>query len=182
MATWFTADTHFGHTRIVNATFSTPRLAFSTIEEHDEALVANWNATVGPDDTVWHLGDFSYRCHPRRERALFDRLAGVKHLVRGNHDKSAAALPWASVRDVGQVVADGQGIWLSHYSHRTWPRLHRGDLHLYGHSHGTLPGDSRSLDVGVDCWDYRPVSLAEIRGRMAASDTVPAELRTPAEG
>ena len=67
------------------------------------------------------------------------------------------------------VVVDGVGIWLSHYAHRTWPRLHRGDLHLYGHSHGTLPGDSRSLDVGVDCWGYRPVTLAEIRERMAST-------------
>lgn len=168
MATFFVADTHFGHARIVNPTFNTPR-QFASIEEHDEALVANWNAVVGPDDTVWHLGDFSYRCHPRRERQVFDRLAGIKHLVRGNHDKSAVDLPWATVRDVGQIVVDGVGIWLSHYSHRTWPRLHRGDLHLYGHSHGTLPGDSRSLDVGVDCWGYRPVTLAEIRERLAST-------------
>ena len=136
---------------------------------------------VAPGDTVWHLGDFSYKCHPRRERAIFDRLHGVKHLVRGNHDRDAG-LPWASIRDVRQVIVEGTRIWLSHYAHRTWPRLHRGDLHLYGHSHGTLPGDTRSLDVGVDCWEYRPVSLAEIRGRMAASDTVPVGLRTPAAG
>jgi hypothetical protein len=26
--------------------------------EHDDALIRNWNETVGPDDEVWHLGDF----------------------------------------------------------------------------------------------------------------------------
>jgi calcineurin-like phosphoesterase family protein len=45
--------------------------------------------------------------------------------------------------------------------------MHRGDIHLYGHSHGTLPGTAASTDVGVDCFDYRPVTLAEIRVRLA---------------
>jgi hypothetical protein len=35
------------------------------------------------------------------------------------------------------------------------------------HSHGGLAGDSQSLDVGVDCWDFRPVTLREIKERLA---------------
>lgn len=167
MATWFTSDTHFGHTKIISPTFGTPRPEFPTIEAHDEALVTNWNAVVAPGDEVWHLGDFSYKCHPKRARALFDRLAGTKHLVRGNHDKGAGQLPWASMQDVRHLVIDGRGIWLSHYAHRTWPRCHRGDMHLYGHSHGQLPGDGRSLDVGVDCWGYGPVGLPAILDALA---------------
>jgi hypothetical protein len=34
-----------------------------------------------------------------------------------------------------------------------------------------------SLDVGVDCWDFRPVSLPEIKARL---ETLPAP--TDAEG
>ena len=56
---------------------------------------------------------------------------------------------------------------LLHYAMKVWPRSHRGALHFYGHSHGTLPGDSQSVDVGVDCWDFRPVRLDEIRRRLA---------------
>jgi calcineurin-like phosphoesterase family protein len=44
--------------------------------------------------------------------------------------------------------------------------MHRGDLHFYGHSHGTLPGTAASTDVGVDCFDFRPVTLDEIRVRL----------------
>lgn len=44
--------------------------------------------------------------------------------------------------------------------------MHRGDIHLYGHSHGTLPGTATSTDVGVDCFGFRPVTLAEIRVRL----------------
>jgi calcineurin-like phosphoesterase family protein len=52
-----------------------------------------------------------------------------------------------------------------------WNASHHGALHFYGHSHGNLPGDSQSLDVGVDCWDFRPASLAEIRARLATLPT-----------
>ncbi|KQO67639.1 metallophosphoesterase [Methylobacterium sp. Leaf87] len=170
--TLFCADTHFGHQAAIG-----PRLGlnrpFATIEEHDEALIANWNAVVGPRDTIWHLGDFCYRCPEDRARAIFSRLRGRRFLVRGNHDRIGARLPWdGPVVDVAHVVIqnfDGspQGLFLSHYGHRVWPRMHRGDIHLYGHSHGTLPGTAASTDVGVDCFNYRPVTLDEIRVRLA---------------
>ncbi|KQP24020.1 metallophosphoesterase [Methylobacterium sp. Leaf102] len=168
----FTADDHFGHQGILS-----PRMAlrrpFATIEEHDETLIANWNASVRPEDTVWHLGDFCYRCPEAHARAIFSRLRGRIFMVRGNHDRVSVRLPWAGpVVDVARVVVqdfDGQpqGLFLSHYAHRVWPRMHRGDIHLYGHSHGTLPGTAASTDVGVDCFDYRPVTLDEIRVRLA---------------
>lgn len=173
--TLFTADTHWHH----RATLG-PRLGlnrpFATIEEHDEALVANWNAAVRPHDTVWHLGDFCHRCPEDLARALFARLDGRKFLIRGNHDKIAARLPWDGVFDVAHVpvpLPDGtvQGIWCSHYAHRVWPGQHRGDIHLYGHSHGSLPGTATSTDVGVDCFGYRPVTLYEIRDRLAENAT-----------
>jgi calcineurin-like phosphoesterase family protein len=52
---------------------------------------------------------------------------------------------------------------------RVWNQSHRGALHLYGHSHGTLPDDanSKSFDVGVDCHDYHPISLDRVLAIMA---------------
>jgi calcineurin-like phosphoesterase family protein len=177
--TFFIADTHWGH----QATLG-PRLGlnrpFATIEEHDEALIENWNAAVGPRDTVWHLGDFCVRCTEDRARTIFSQLRGRRFLVRGNHDKVGARLPWdGPVVDVAHVVVplpDGsvQGVWCSHYAHRVWPRMHRGDIHLYGHSHGSLPGTAASTDVGVDCFGFRPVSLDEIRARLAENAAGPA--------
>ncbi|KQQ11822.1 metallophosphoesterase [Methylobacterium sp. Leaf123] len=167
----FTADTHWSHQAVLG-----PRLGlnrpFATIEAHDETLITRWNAVVRPEDTVWHLGDFCYRCPEDRARAIFARLNGRRFLVRGNHDRIGARLPWDGVVDVAHVLVpnpDGTvtGVWCSHYAHRVWPRQHRGDLHLFGHSHGTLPGTARSTDVGVDCFDFRPVTLAEILVRLA---------------
>ncbi|TXN71857.1 metallophosphoesterase [Methylobacterium sp. WL6] len=169
--TLFTADTHFGHQAVLGTRLGLMR-PFQDIEAHDEALIAAWNAAVRPGDTVWHLGDFCHRCTEDRARAILARLRGRKFLVRGNHDKIGQRLPWdGPVADVARVhvhdpeTGKDQGIWLSHYAHRVWPRMHRGDIHLYGHSHGSLPGTSASADVGVDAFPYRPVTLADIRSR-----------------
>jgi len=45
---------------------------------------------------------------------------------------------------------------------RVWNKAHCGAIHLYGHSHGALLGIGRSLDVGVDCHKFCPISLEEI--------------------
>ncbi|WP_457094916.1 metallophosphoesterase family protein [Microvirga sp. P5_D2] len=155
MATYFTADTHFGHDNIVTK-FSTSR-PFASIQEHDEVLIANWNETVSPNDEVYHLGDLAYRCHPRQMREVFDRLNRVKHLVMGNHDTGATkSMPWASVHELAQVAVDGRHLVLCHYSLRVWPGMHakpsrRPAIHLYGHSHGSLAGCELSADVGGFC-------------------------------
>ncbi len=136
---------------------------FASIEEHDEVLIAVWNGRVRPTDTVWHLGDFAYGCSAARTREIWGRLHGTKHLVRGNHDSTrTTALPWASQQDRATVTDRGASFILDHYAHRTWAGSHRGVLHLYGHSHGSLPGTAASLDVGVDCWAWRPVTTPEI--------------------
>jgi calcineurin-like phosphoesterase family protein len=170
--TLFVSDTHWGHRATLGDRLGLNR-PFASIEEHDETLIARWNTAVGSQDIVWHLGDFCYRCPEDRARAIFARLNGrQRFLVRGNHDRIGARLPWDGVFDVTRVLVpllDGivQGVWCSHYAHRVWPGMHRGDIHLYGHSHGRLPGTAASTDVGVDCFDFRPVTLDEIRVRLA---------------
>ena len=171
--TFFTADQHFGHQGILSEKMNAPR-PFATVAEHDETLVACWNAVVRLDDVVWHLGDFAYRCKADHAVRIFRRLNGRKFLIRGNHDEIAEELPWdGPVRDVARIhvqdpgMKETVGVWLSHYGHRVWPHHLRGDLHLYGHSHGSLPAIPNSLDVGVDCWGWTPVTLPQIQTRLA---------------
>lgn len=139
----------FGHAGILLDRMPARR-PFASIQEHDEALIARWNATVRPDDTVWQLGDFCYRCSEAYARDVFSRFHGRRFLVRGNHDKVVSRLPWdGPVVDVAHVAvrnSDGTttGVWYAHYAHVVWPRMHRGDVHLYGYSHGTLPGRAAS--------------------------------------
>ena len=63
----------------------------------DHTLISNWNAVVTPHDRVIHVGDFAFKCDPKRLRAIFSKLHGQKFLVVGNHDDNKTiALPWAA--------------------------------------------------------------------------------------
>jgi len=56
--TLFVSDTHWGHRATLGDHLGLNR-SFATIKEHDKALIARWSVTVGPDDVVWHLGQYS---------------------------------------------------------------------------------------------------------------------------
>ena len=166
MTVWFTSDTHFGHANIIRYS----ERPFASVSEMDTALIDRWNALVEPDDTVWHLGDFVFRNDVSAGRYL-DRLSGRKHLVWGNHDDAATrALPgWESSQAYAEVTVEDTRLVLFHYAMRVWNRSHYGAVHLYGHSHNSLAGDSLCCDVGVDnpAWSYRPVTLGQIKGFLA---------------
>ena len=142
----------------------------------DAALVERWNAAVGPEDTVWHLGDFAVGVPAARADALLAALHGTKHLVAGNGDGAAVcALPgWASVQDYRELELEGRRLVLCHYPLRAWNAQHRGAVNLHGHSHGRLPPMARQVDVGVDVWDFRPVDLATVTARTARRRKEPA--------
>ncbi len=167
MTIFFTADTHFGDHRTINI----HKRPFASVAEMDAELIGRWNAVVGAEDVVWHLGDVARR--PGEVAALLATLNGTKHLLRGNNDPDAtgAASGWASVDDYAEIEVDGRPLILGHYAFRSWNRQHKGALNLHGHSHGRLTPMPRQFDVGVDVRDFRPVTLAQL---LAKRTTGPA--------
>ena len=166
---WFVSDTHFGHKNILDYS----KRPFASLEAHDEALVERWNARVRPGDRVYHLGDFAL-CDEGRAIEIVKRLAGQKFLIFGNHDKrlrknKAFLGQWIWARDLEGIDVADQRIVLCHFAMLTWNQSHHGAWQLHGHSHGSLRDDPQALrlDVGVDCWNYGPVSFEEIRDRMS---------------
>lgn len=179
MAVFFTSDTHFGHAG-ARALYGRP---FDSTAAMDAAMLERWNATVGPGDEVWHLGDFALYLTAAARAALLARLNGRKHLVAGNNDPAATTgLPgWASVQAYAEIEAEGRRLVLCHYPFRTWHNMRRGWINLHGHSHGRLSPLPRQADVGVDAWDFRPVTLEQVlaarrrggRGAAAAAGPPP---------
>jgi calcineurin-like phosphoesterase family protein len=167
MTLFFTSDTHFNDPRVLRI----DRRPFPTLAAHDAGLVERWNEVVRVDDTVWHLGDFA-RGDAARIGSLLDGLNGRKHLIVGNNDGPEAlrAQGWASVQHYGEMTLDGRLVILCHYPFRTWNRMGQGSIDLHGHSHGKLKPAPRQFDIGVDAWDFRPVTLDQVlarRGRRA---------------
>lgn len=77
---FFVSDTHFGHEAILHYA----KRPFSSVEEMDQAMIDNWNKVVGPNDYVFHLGDFCFKGSQYWDRIL-NQLNGHKFLVLGNH-------------------------------------------------------------------------------------------------
>jgi calcineurin-like phosphoesterase family protein len=167
---FFTGDTHFGDTRVLRI----DRRPFGSVAEHDEVLIGYWNDTVGPEDEVWHLGDFTRGSGKSRADVLLSVLNGRKHLIIGNNDDEAtvSAGGWVSTQHYAEMTVDGKLLILCHYPFRTWNQMGKGSINLHGHSHGRLKPVPRQHDVGVDAWDFRPVTLDTLllgrRARMSA--------------
>jgi calcineurin-like phosphoesterase family protein len=159
MTIWFSADLHLRHKKIL-AYCSRP---YHDVDEMNEALIRNWNERVLPTDTAYVLGDFSMG-DPRK---YYSRLNGKVYLLPGSHDKELNKFPAEFILPPIYTLKLDPNITICHYSLRTWPKSHYGSWHLFGHSHGKLPPLGLSFDVGVDCWNYSPVSLEEVTAKMA---------------
>jgi calcineurin-like phosphoesterase family protein len=160
MAIFFTSDTHFGH----GGALGLYRRPFASVAAMNEGLVERWNEMVGPDDEVWHLGDFAIRQRPAIVAELLARLRGRKHLVAGNNDPPATTEldGWQSVQPYVEIETEGTSLVLCHYPFRRWRGMGKGWINLHGHCHGRLKSQPRQFDVGVDVWEFRPVTLSEI--------------------
>jgi calcineurin-like phosphoesterase family protein len=170
---FFVSDLHFGHSNIILYS----NRPYSSVEEMNAALIKNWNAVVNTNDTVYHLGDFAF-LKLYFVKNILRQLNGTKHFILGNHDqvikdnqKELIRLGLlASVQDYLKINAGKQNIVLFHYGMRVWDGSHRGTIHLYGHSHSTLPPHGKSVDVGVDCkeitHEYRPIHIDEVVSYM----------------
>ena len=156
---FFTADTHFNHKNVLKYCDR----PWNTVEEMNEGLIGNWNETVGVGDVTYILGDFAFH----GSEHFLRRLNGVKVLVTGSHDGDAKRATvkklYAKVTPLEVLKEKGYPpITLCHYCMRTWDKSHFNSWMLYGHSHGRLKDVGKSYDVGVDCNNFRPVTLGTV--------------------
>lgn len=162
MANWYTADTHFGDAGI-RTFFARP---FATVAAMDAAMMDRLTTRVGPGDDLWVIGDFAM---PDLAERIFESVPGRKHLVRGNHDPvEVQRLGWASVHDLVEVQDGKERFVLCHYPLMTWSGVRDGAMNLFGHVHTNWQGADNQVNVGVDCFDFAPVSRCEILYRAAA--------------
>jgi calcineurin-like phosphoesterase family protein len=171
MTTFFTSDTHFGHTNILQYEPVT-RKAFDTVEEMDAELIRSWQMQVRPSDVVYHLGDFAF-ADDKRIASILDQLPGQKFLIYGNHDHKIRKnkdlqkkFGWC--RDIEEAKVDGQRVVLCHFPMLVWNKAQYGAFMLHGHCHGNLhyPFSAKILDVGVDNVGFAPISMNNIREYM----------------
>lgn len=166
MTIWYTADLHFGHENIIQ--FS--GRPFRSASHMDTVLIENMWKVVKPGDVLYIVGDFAFGPSAKDSgwlRMIFDQLPGAeRHLVVGNHDLAPTqALPWTSVTHLTEVEDGGKNNVLCHYPMITWNGARKGALQIFGHVHNNWTGSRNAVNVGVDVWDYMPVTIADIERR-----------------
>ena len=160
---YYTSDLHFFHKNVIQYC----NRPWATVDDMNAGLVQRWNARVTPNDDVYVIGDFSFGSM-KKTQPIFDSLNGRKHLVAGNHDgRDTRSLNWASYSTLKQIHDCDKLVVMCHYAFSVWNKSQHGSLNLFGHSHGSHPGNQQQMDVGVDVWDYQPVTLPEIMAKMA---------------
>ena len=158
---WFTADHHFNHEHILRYT----NRPFKSIGEHDYRLIQLWNDRVKIDDVVFYLGDFCFReTKERNAQYYLNQLNGQKIFISGNHDNNNGLR--TCIQDI-RIYLGGKNILLVHNPNESTFGF---DLCLVGHLHNrwkfkTMTFEKYRWDVvniGVDQWNYRPVTINEI--------------------
>lgn len=170
--TFFTADLHIGHL------FAQNSRGYTDKDEMHEDMIAKWNTVISPNANVFILGDISF-AKPDVTISILGQLNGQLHLIRGNHDKKLPSIVlnlFTTINDVKEIyVRDLNSsrktrIFMSHYSHQVWNMSHYGAYHLFGHSHGSLKGLGRSMDVGLDTHNVTPYSWEEVDAILSTID------------
>ena len=142
-------------------------------------MIENWNKVVKPTDTIYHLGDVSF--YGREETGkIVKRLNGYKILIRGNHDKGLDRMKEhgfdEAYENTQMKLSNGLLVNLCHYPYyehsiksafakpKQLSKNLRNDGRwlICGHVHEKWKNVDKMLNVGVDVWNFTPVSEFEV--------------------
>ena len=177
---FFVSDLHFGHKNVIEYC-NRP----TTPEQHDDWLVECINKSVGVDDIVYHLGDFSLKRDKEYLTSIMRRLNGKWFFVLGNHDVKSALAHAANETDntvLGwywseRFYKDQQckdlyaDVKMMHFPIESWDCKQRGSIHVHGHMHhgtsnngvGTI---KNRIDVGID-GKHAPYHISDVMTILA---------------
>jgi calcineurin-like phosphoesterase family protein len=158
---WFSSDYHFQHFNILEYC----KRPFKTIEEMNDKIIANHNAIVSPDDTVYFLGDFCFNKNGIKAEDFLKKMNGKFIFIKGNHDDNRLTINHLAV-----IEYKGKMICLIH---RPIDFEIGFDLTFCGHVHQAWKfckvsknREDYLLNVGLDVWNFKPVSIDVLLGEF----------------
>ena len=163
---YFTSDLHISHNNIIKYC----NRPYADVYTMDKALIENWNSVVTSEDTIYQLGDFTLGNNAEEYMKL---LNGNIISIRGNHDRNKLCKNWIQRMD---FEYDGYKFLLNHrpvYNDGTDDpykdketkisiNLDQYSYILCGHVHEKWLTYQKNINVGVDVWNFKPVSIIEI--------------------
>jgi calcineurin-like phosphoesterase family protein len=190
--TWFfTSDQHFGHQNIIEYCAR----PFDNLSHMHDELIRRWNDVVTPHDRVVVLGDFALG-KIADTLPLVAQLNGYKILVPGNHDRcwvghkkyggwtlKYLTAGFHEVRHESRIfmMVEDLCVQLSHFPfygdsedtdrYDEYRPHDGGQFLLHGHVHGSWKMKANMINVGVDVWDYTPVSSEALKELIVSAKT-----------
>lgn len=194
MAIYFTSDLHIGHEKVAE-------IRGMSVKDHDDFVAVALCQGITKRDQVWILGDISAGGRQAEDNALTfierakEHTRAEYHLIPGNHDSCHPQFDRAyrrlsrfldvfdSVQPFAWRKIAGRRVLLSHYPyvadhtdeprHMQWRLPDHGRWLLHGHTHQSVPVVGREVCVGLDAWDFWPVTQDRI-AEIVASEEVAA--------
>ena len=163
MTVFFTADTHFSSERALEHS----KRPFASPEIMNNILIDNWNSLITNDDIVFHLGDFG-------DFSIAEKLHGKIYLVPGNHERVnpdfinyhdcfTKVLPDISSTILNDNTGEIYHIMMAHEPSKLRPyRIDYNDINLFGHLHKLCMVKPYGINVGVDCHNFKPITLETV--------------------
>ena len=158
---YLSSDHHFYHGNIIKYC----NRPFQSIDEMNSVMIENWNKVVKTGDSVYYLGDFAFAPY-EKILPIFKSLNGNKMLAAvGNHDSGAIKrLPWITTvtKNLNFPYKD-EWHYFSHYPtdviNEADTKKFKHKYYFHGHCHNNGGIHRNKIDVGVDGWNYSPVSI-----------------------
>ena len=174
MTRYFTADPHYGHSKIILYTGR----PFRDCDHMNKHIINEANMRVKPEDECICVGDFCMG-NATKSKEFKNRLHGKWTYIRGNHDKNQGTktlcdwmflrmahyqafvshIPYYYTEVVGTakyILPDALIDFVEEFC----------DFSICGHVHDSwsvsLEGKIPTINVGVDVRNFRPMSEDEI--------------------
>ncbi len=165
---YFTSDLHIGHDK----EFLWKPRGYSSVEEHDTAVLLHWNEIIQPEDTVYILGDLCMSGNEKEWDRVFKYLKGHIKFIHGNHDtdnKIDLYINKYNMEDLGIAYVyrynKHKKFYLSHYPTLVNNHDDKFFYNLSGHLHSCFKWDNWAggvYNVSLDAHNMYPVSIEQI--------------------
>lgn len=165
---FLTSDQHFYHSNILMFKDERNRRNFKSVDHMNRTMIQRHNEVVSKEDTVYHLGDFTFSKNYKEMVSTVGRLNGTHILILGNHD----------IMPVWDYVEMGFQSVHTSFELENFILVHdpavagviRNKIFIHGHTHalGKQLSDN-TYCVCVELHDYYPVDLDVIKRELYES-------------
>jgi len=165
MATFLIANCQFGRASVIKGNGR----PFGNVIDMNEEMIENWNKSVGPEDTVIHLGNFAW--DPTTALEVLEKLNGKNiWLVPAEHDSAIMELNSKQMLPQGVKVINriseqsNLNATFAYWPMIEWPSKSKGNYLFYGFYGKKYKPDHKKkmINMAVEFWNYTPQDIQSL--------------------